>query len=135
VRNEAGRPTSRHSSGTKLKLEPAGAGAGWLELEPAGAGAGGNWSWLEPELMKPRLTAGTSVQLKGRLEKSKGGGQAVELIVDETSVLGECDPEVSNLQVNRPTRPIRPTPPTRLNAQGVGGDSEVVIVPGRFSMW
>jgi asparaginyl-tRNA synthetase len=49
--------------------------------------------------MTPRLTAGTSVQLKGRLEKSKGGGQAVELVVDETSVLGECDPEVSKLHM------------------------------------
>jgi hypothetical protein len=114
VRNEQVVPPFRISSGTELELELTGAGWSWL--------------WLELELMEPRLTAGTSVQLKGRLEKSKGGGQAVELVVDETSVLGECDPEVCNSQVTRPTRPTQPT------SQGLGGDSDVLMLLSRFAM-
>lgn len=42
-----------------------------------------------------RLHQGSSVELKGRLKPSRGAGQAVELLVEETKVIGECDPAVS----------------------------------------
>lgn len=42
-----------------------------------------------------RLDAGASVCLQGRLVQSKGAGQARELLVESTKVLGRCDPEVS----------------------------------------
>ncbi|WVF68954.1 hypothetical protein IAT40_003728 [Kwoniella sp. CBS 6097] len=44
------------------------------------------------------LTNGTSVQLKGRLTKSKGQGQDVELLVEDVRTLGECDPEAYPIQ-------------------------------------
>ena len=41
-----------------------------------------------------RLDAGASVRLKGRIVSSKGAGQARELLVKSTEVIGTCDPEV-----------------------------------------
>jgi asparaginyl-tRNA synthetase len=40
----------------------------------------------------PRLYAGTSVSVRGRLVASQGGKQAVELQVDSLEILGESDP-------------------------------------------
>lgn len=42
-------------------------------------------------LIGSRLTTGTSVKLQGQLQKSRGAGQAYELLVNELSVLGACD--------------------------------------------
>lgn len=37
-----------------------------------------------------RLSTGTSVKLEGQLQKSRGSGQAYELLVDQLAVLGTC---------------------------------------------
>jgi hypothetical protein len=37
-----------------------------------------------------RLSTGTSVKLEGQLQKSRGSGQAYELLVDQLAVLGAC---------------------------------------------
>jgi hypothetical protein len=39
-----------------------------------------------------RLSTGTSVKLEGQLQKSRGSGQAYELVVDQLAVLGACGP-------------------------------------------
>ncbi|OCF45984.1 asparagine-tRNA ligase [Kwoniella heveanensis CBS 569] len=44
------------------------------------------------------ITNGTSVQLRGRLTKSRGQGQDVELLVEDVRMLGECDPEAYPIQ-------------------------------------
>ncbi|WWD18545.1 asparagine-tRNA ligase [Kwoniella shandongensis] len=44
------------------------------------------------------LTNGTSVQLKGRLGKSRGQGQDLELLVNDLRVLGDSDPEAYPIQ-------------------------------------
>lgn len=36
------------------------------------------------------LSTGTSVKLQGQFQKSKGSGQAYELVVDQLEVLGSC---------------------------------------------
>jgi aspartyl/asparaginyl-tRNA synthetase len=41
------------------------------------------------------LDAGANVRLNGRIVTSKGSGQARELLVESTEVIGGCDPEVS----------------------------------------
>lgn len=45
----------------------------------------------------PRLDAGASVHLRGRIVPSKGSGQSKELLVESAEVLGECDPEVRSV--------------------------------------
>ena len=52
---------------------------------------------LEEALLK-RITTGTALQLKGSLVESQGGGQKVELQVDEIKVLGDSDPEKYPIQ-------------------------------------
>lgn len=42
-----------------------------------------------------RLDAGASVQLRGKLVPSRGAGQAREFLVQDTEIIGSCDPEVS----------------------------------------
>jgi len=44
---------------------------------------------------KGSVTLGASVLLEGRLEKSRGGGQEMELVVKRSTVLGICDTSVS----------------------------------------
>jgi asparaginyl-tRNA synthetase len=48
--------------------------------------------WADYAAVVPRLYAGTSVSVKGRLVASQGGKQAVELRVDALEILGESDP-------------------------------------------
>jgi aspartyl/asparaginyl-tRNA synthetase len=48
-----------------------------------------------------RLDAGASVRLKGQMVTSKGSGQARELLVESTEVIGGCDPEVSLRRTKR----------------------------------
>ncbi|WVQ83217.1 asparagine-tRNA ligase [Cryptococcus sp. DSM 104549] len=44
------------------------------------------------------ITHGSSVKLKGKLEKSRGAGQDMELVISEAGVLGACDAEVYPIQ-------------------------------------
>ncbi|KAJ9107327.1 hypothetical protein QFC21_000777 [Naganishia friedmannii] len=37
------------------------------------------------------LSVGTSIKINGRIQKSRGAGQACELLVDDLAVLGACD--------------------------------------------
>jgi asparaginyl-tRNA synthetase len=48
--------------------------------------------WPGYDAVVPRLYAGTSVSVRGRLVASQGGKQAVELLVDSLEILGESDP-------------------------------------------
>lgn len=44
------------------------------------------------------LTFGSAVRLNGKLVQSRGSGQAIELLVDSTEVVGPCDPATYPLQ-------------------------------------
>ncbi|KAJ9097553.1 hypothetical protein QFC19_006727 [Naganishia cerealis] len=48
-------------------------------------------------ILSHRLTIGASVKIHGRLQKSKGKGQACELLVDDLAVLGSCDSRALDL--------------------------------------
>ncbi len=51
-----------------------------------------------------RITTGACISLKGELIASLGKGQAVEVKVQELTILGDCDPEAFPLQLkNRPS--------------------------------
>jgi asparaginyl-tRNA synthetase len=51
-----------------------------------------------------RITTGACLSLKGELIASLGKGQAVEVKVQELTILGDCDPEAFPLQLkNRPS--------------------------------
>ncbi|EIW73510.1 hypothetical protein TREMEDRAFT_24575 [Tremella mesenterica DSM 1558] len=52
------------------------------------------------------LTNGTSVSLSGRLSPSRGPGQTVELLVEETTILGSCDPETYPIQKKHIPAPV-----------------------------
>ena len=45
-----------------------------------------------------KVNTGTSVRIKGKLVQSQGSGQNQEILVDELTILGECDPEEYPLQ-------------------------------------
>lgn len=58
---------------------------------------------LGEETLK-RLTVGTCIEVNGELHKSLGKGQAMDLMVKELNILGDCDPEQYPLQLkNRPS--------------------------------
>ena len=50
-----------------------------------------------------RITTGTSISVSGKLIKSEGKGQTVELIAQELDILGESDPETYPIQPKRHT--------------------------------
>jgi len=48
-----------------------------------------------------RIQTGTSISATGKLEKSLGKGQEIELIADEMEILGDCDPTEYPIQMKR----------------------------------
>jgi len=48
-----------------------------------------------------RIQTGTSIRASGKLEKSLGKGQEIELIADEMEILGDCDPNEYPIQMKR----------------------------------
>jgi asparaginyl-tRNA synthetase len=55
------------------------------------------------EALLKRVTYGAAVAVTGTLVASEGKGQAVELMVDQLEVLGDCNPEQFPLQPKRQT--------------------------------
>lgn len=52
---------------------------------------------FDEDLLK-RITTGACIAAKGKLVKSMGQGQSVEILASEITLYGECDPEVYPLQ-------------------------------------
>ena len=57
----------------------------------------------DPELLK-RITVGAAISVKGTLEESQGGGQRVEIKVNEVHIEGDADPEEVKLTILSPKR-------------------------------
>lgn len=53
------------------------------------------------ETTSKRIQTGACISAKGKLEKSLGKGQDVELICDEFEILGDCDPMEFPIQMKR----------------------------------
>ena len=57
----------------------------------------------DPELIK-RITTGAGIMIDGQLIASQGKGQTVELLANQITILGDCDPETYPIQLkNRPS--------------------------------
>ena len=51
-----------------------------------------------------RITTGAGIMIDGKLIESQGKGQTVELLAENITILGDCDPETYPIQLkNRPS--------------------------------